>query len=528
LTISIICYCSVMAQKYSMVVNYKDGKQHIYSTDAIDSVNFVPAKANAFAITDENGLQVTFSDRLSFEIDLSKDRIAETYDFYHVDVPCVEGVTIIIYKFNRHTADRMVTFYDCNGSVLSETYNGSGNGMWSYLTTTAPANTASVTIRFCEQEKYANRTKAYFAVGSNILETLISGAANSCKPMTIGYNGDSTGWGLCKEISNDLINDECVFFKGCIGGENVFATAARQGSIPMVIEPFTIPASSVARWTNRTSSIVAEGNDPEITTTPALLHDVTDKNGNAITQLYPYVYFDKSYPFYASVAGVPGYIYSMNGYTVNEDSTVTTDNTMHTYFHRLDAGDEVVINDTCHTVSKYADLFKKAFNVNMMGTNGGFFYFDDHRVVDTKTPVSLSQYTKNLCDIISIMDEYCGKNMLVVGMFCESSKYYSEAFYNEYDSICTSRFGNRFYNARKFLMEDAWRDLNITLSDEDNDNISKGLAPWCLFGDGSGKKKNDPHLTSDANKVLANRILNKMLELGWIKNSPKTYQTTAE
>lgn len=509
-----------MAQNYSMVVNCKDGKQHIYTENTLDSVYFVPTKANSLPITDENGMPVSFTDRITSEIDLTNGRVIETNDFMHVDIPCVEGATIYIYKFNRHTDDLMFSFKDHNGSILSKTNNGYGNGGWSYLTATAPANTAYVTIRFCEPSNFRNKTKAYIAISNNILETLISRAASTYKPKTIGYNGDSTGAGVCANVNNDQINNECVIYKGCVGGENIYATAARQGSIPLVIEPFTIPASSVARWRSFPEGINPEGNDPEIIATPASLYCVKNKDGETIKQIYQNALFDKNYPFYASIAGVPGYIYTIDGYVVNDDGTINTNTQKHTYFHRLEPGEEIVLNDTTHSVSSSGEIYRNAYNINMMGTNCGFLNHDDNGLYSSAI-VSAEQYAKNLCDVLSIMDEYCSNQMLVVGMFCESYYLFNKDFYEAYDSICSRRFGNRFFNARKYLMEEAWQELGISLSEDDMDNISQGLAPWSLFGDGSGIRHYNPHLSTKANKVLMNKILNKIWELGWVKKAPK-------
>lgn len=497
-----------------MIVKCKDGEKLTFEESVLDSVYFVASSGLS------NSISNCISTTLSYEIDLKENRVLESGDFYQLNVPCVEGVEISLHKYNRLTTDRLIIFLDQNGSSLSRVECGSSNRGWSTISAIAPKNTASVLIRFYEKESDYGKTKVAFNIKKEIVQSVIGKAAKLDKVKTIGINGDSTGQGLSEVVNNEQIHNEGVFYKGSVGGENIFASAARQGSIPLVVEPFTIPKSSTARWSNTSSKIDTKGDDPEITYTPSFLAEAV-KDGDTIKQVYPNVYFSETYPFYASIAGVDGYIYTLSGYTVNEDGTVTTNGSeKHSYFHRLTPGEEIVLTDTCHTVSKDAELWKTAYNINMMGTNGGFLYFDDNRLVGTQY-VTYQQYAKNICDVLSVMDEYCGHKMLIVGMFCECfSHIYHKDFYSVYDKLCEERFGTRFYNARNYLMNDAWKDLGITLTEDDKANINNGLAPWSLFGDGKGVKMSNPHLTTGANKVLLQQILNKTWELGWINEKP--------
>ena len=115
------------------------------------------------------------------------------------------------------------------------------------------------------------------------------------------------------------------------------------------------------------------------------------------------------------------------------------------------------------------------------------------------------------------------KSNILYHIFTYSTSIFNKIFYEEYENLCNREFGSHFFNARLYLKDQAWKDLGITLTDADKANISIGLPPWSLFGDGTGQPSGNPHLTNNANKALANQVALRIAELGWVKSYPTLY-----
>lgn len=77
------------------------------------------------------------------------------------------------------------------------------------------------------------------------------------------------------------------------------------------------------------------------------------------------------------------------------------------------------------------------------------------------------------------------------------------------DAAWFSEFGSRFVAARKYLIQYGLQDANITPTAQDLTDISNGVVPSSL-------RKDAVHWTPTGYSILANIILKRLKEMGWI------------
>lgn len=346
---------------------------------------------------------------------------------------------------------------------------------------------------------------------------------------TIAINGDSTAQGLAKYFSSELINGERAIQTinpGPVGSENVRATAARQGGIPCIVMPFTIPAEVT---TIATSENIGEPNlDPVVKITSSILfHQTYNTDGTPETPSIQdnsdmsFVGLNNAW-FYCYINGVYGRLYTVGGYRYDESGELVVDDSAKThFFHRETAGDRIAITKPTEVVPADAELWKNCITINLMGTNGGFNnYGDDYITIGSgntsRERVSDSQAAKNLFDIQKRMSAYSVGKYLIIGYF--QPTIITKEFYEEYESLCEHEFGQYFFNARLYLKDYAWTELNITLTEDDKTNMQAGRPPLSLFDSPAS-----PHLTDIAKKALCNQVAIRIHELGWLKRYPKLW-----
>ena len=159
----------------------------------------------------------------------------------------------------------------------------------------------------------------------------------------------------------------------------------------------------------------------------------------------------------------------------------------------------------------------------LMGTNAGHIVYnrqnDIYGVAGTVpwdgdvTKLSNSNVSaENLVDLYKHIRDYSyvPQKFIAVGYFCPTTL--TKEFYEYFESLMLNEFGNNFFNARQYLMESGWKDAGYTLTPADIERINNGMVPLCCFG-GEGYEQN-PHLTTNANTVLAYRIAQRCRELG--------------
>lgn len=308
------------------------------------------------------------------------------------------------------------------------------------------------------------------------------------KTKAIVIAGDSTAQGLASQFYAAMLKRPRRVYKMAVGSENVYATAARMGAIPLLCMPVTIPAEAEAVAVSVTPRpLFKQGYDNNgIPTTPAPQNE------------YVCPSFVRTEHFHCSIAGVAGDLY-------------TTDGT--TYFVRDTAGDAVTIATPVEVVPAKVERVRNSLLVCLMGTNGGYLNYDADYNADNSQwgSQTASQRAQNLFDVMKRMFAYMGGDMVVIGFFCgESQAYFTEAFYEEYESLCEHEFGDKFINTRLWLKDYAWQKMGLTLTDTDKTYMANGYPPVQLFDSGTAI-----HLSDAANAVFAQYVADRISNLGY-------------
>jgi len=306
------------------------------------------------------------------------------------------------------------------------------------------------------------------------------------KPIVIC--GDSTSQGLASQFDASLLVRPRRVFKMGVGSENVYATAARMGAIPVLCMPVTIPATATA---------------VDVSVTPRPLFKQTyNADGTpatpAVQNQYVVPMFVKTEHFYCTIAGIEGDLYTENDKT---------------YFLRTTAGTAKQIKTPVEVVPQQVERVRNSLLVCLMGTNGGFLNYNADYVADNdlrgdQTP---QQRAANLFDVMKRMFAYMGGEMVVIGFFCgELPTYYTQAFYERYERLCEQEFGERFINARLWLKDYAWQEMGRTLTATDKTYMQQGFPPVQLFDDNSAI-----HLSSATNVAFAKYVAERISHLGY-------------
>lgn len=240
--------------------------------------------------------------------------------------------------------------------------------------------------------------------------------------LTQGIGGSGNSYPLA--LKNKLGEEWQVNNYG-VGGENTFAISGRQGGIPLMVLPVTIPNESV---------------EVEIS-----LISISEETHNLGSTL----------------AGVnPCYINGIEGTLVKRDGKY--------YFTRTTKGDSVILTNPTILVT---DVMKKNNNKNViiiwMGTNGSWW--------DTSQSIS-SQW---LCSQIKNMIDFSNSNnYLVIGLTSQPTDTQKVI-----DKEMRRQFGSKFIQLRKHLIEYGLVDAGITPTEQDTTDIVNGIVPTSLRSD---------------------------------------------
>ena len=349
---------------------------------------------------------------------------------------------------------------DSNGKVINSAKIGVSPN--TYLTT-------DITIPDNGVEMYLNEfpTQTYPLV-VNKIETINISKINGKE--TVNCWGDSLtrGVGVGDSYSkafpyvlHGLLDGRKVINCG-VGGENTINIASRQGGLPNIVKPFTIPANA--------SKVEIELTNIYGDSTGILL-----QGGSALDPTTDqYVMTAQINP--CSINGVEG--------------TLTYENGKY-YFSRSENGESVIVSRPTPLITYAMKSMRDNINIIWIGTNGEF-----------TTSAELIECIEAMIDYMSPID----KKYIVIGVHHLVSTV-TETF-ETIEKNMSIHFGRHFINQRKYMLEYGLSDARITPTAEDITAISQGKIPTSLLYD-------DVHYNDKGYNIIATLASERGKELGY-------------
>ena len=349
---------------------------------------------------------------------------------------------------------------DSNGKVINSAKMGVPIN--TYITT-------EITIPDNGVEMYLNEfpTQTYPLV-VNKIETINISKINGKE--TVNCWGDSLirGVGVGDSYSkafpyvlHGLLDGRKVINCG-VGGVNTINIASRQGGLPNIVKPFTIPANA--------SKVEIELTNIYGDSTGILL-----QGGSALDPTTgKYVMTAQINP--CSINGVEG--------------TLTYENEKY-YFSRSENGESVIVSRPTPLITYAMKSMRDNINIIWIGTNGGF-----------TTSAELIECTEAMIDYMSPIN----KKYIVIGVHHLVSTV-TETF-ETIEKNMSIHFGRHFINQRKYMLEYGLSDARITPTAEDITAISQGKIPPSLLYD-------DVHYNDKGYNIIATLASERGKELGY-------------
>ena len=283
--------------------------------------------------------------------------------------------------------------------------------------------------------------------------------------LTAGAGGDGETYPvILQQLVQDNVYEIPVINRG-VGGENTNTIMGRTGSVPFVVNSFTIPADN----TNVEIGLLSS-------------------NGGAVAPLRQ----GEGGINPVKINGVEGVI------SIEQESSTSKDYKY--FFKRSQSGEASEVTDG--TIVEVANLteFNNYIPIVFMGQNGG--YDGDQGLVD---------------QINTILEmEKSNEKYLVLGLTTGSASSRSNL-----ESTMESTYGNRYINLREYIVENGLEQAGIEATTEDLAAINVGSIPPSLLSD-------PVHFNANGYKVIANAIYERMWELGYFEHVLQTAEEIKE
>ena len=366
----------------------------------------------------------------------------------------------ILSQTNGSVNTLLYAICDSNGKVInSEKMGVSAN---TYITT-------EISIPSNGVELYLNEfpTQTYPLV-VNKIETINISKINGKE--TVNCWGDSLtrGVGVGSSYSKafpyvlyGLLDGREVINCG-VGGENTINIASRQGGLPNIVKPFTIPANASKVEVKLTNIY---GGSTGILLQGGSALDPTTGQYVMTAQINP-----------CSINGVEG--------------TLTYENGKY-YFSRSENGESVIVSRPTPLITYAMKSMRDNINIIWIGTNGGF-----------TTSAELIECVEAMIDYMSPIN----KKYIVIGIHHLVSTV-AEMF-ETIEKNMAMHFGRRYINQREYMIEYGLSDAGITPTNEDTAAISQGKIPPSLLYD-------DVHYNDKGYNIIANLVVERGKELGY-------------
>lgn len=247
-----------------------------------------------------------------------------------------------------------------------------------------------------------------------------------------------------------------------VGGENTINIASRQGGLPNIVKPFTIP-SNASKVEVKLTNIY--GGSTGILLQGGSALDPTTGKYVMTAQINP-----------CSINGVEG--------------TLTYENGKY-YFSRSENGESVIVSRPTPLITYAMKSMRDNINIIWLGTNGGF-----------STSSELIEYIDAMIDYMTPIN----KKYIVFGIHHLVSTV-TETF-EMIEKNMTLHFGRHYINQRKYMLEYGLSDAGITPTVEDTAAISQGKIPPSLLYD-------DVHYNDKGYNIIATLASERGKELGY-------------
>lgn len=349
---------------------------------------------------------------------------------------------------------------DSNGKVInSEKMGVSAN---TYITT-------EISIPSNGVELYLNEfpTQTYPLV-VNKIETINISKINGKE--TVNCWGDSLtrGVGVGSSYSKafpyvlyGLLDGREVINCG-VGGENTINIASRQGGLPNIVKPFTIPANASKVEVKLTNIY---GGSTGILLQGGSALDPTTGQYVMTAQINP-----------CSINGVEG--------------TLTYENGKY-YFSRSENGESVIVSRPTPLITHAMKSMRDNINIIWLGTNGGFTTSAElieniEAMIDYMTPINKKYIVFGIHHLVSTVTET----------------------FETIEKNMAMHFGRHYINQRKYMIEYGLSDAGITPTVKDTTAISQGKIPPSLLYD-------DVHYNDKGYNIIATLASERGKELGY-------------
>lgn len=247
-----------------------------------------------------------------------------------------------------------------------------------------------------------------------------------------------------------------------VGGENTINIASRQGGLPNIVKPFTIPADTnkveieLTNIYGDSTGILLQGG--------SALDPTTDK----------YVMTAQINP--CSIKGVEG--------------TLTHENGKY-YFSRSENGESVIVSRPTPLITYAMKSMRDNINIIWLGTNGGFTTSAElieniEAMIDYMTPINKKYIVFGIHHLVSTVTET----------------------FETIEKNMAMHFGRHYINQRKYMIEYGLSDAGITPTVEDTTAISQGKIPPSLLYD-------DVHYNDKGYNIIATLASERGKELGY-------------
>ena len=251
-----------------------------------------------------------------------------------------------------------------------------------------------------------------------------------------------------------------------VGGENAVSIVSRQGGLPNIVKPFTIPANT-------------DKVEIELTNIYGDSAGILLQGGSALDPITnQYVMTSQINP--CTIKGIEG--------------TLTYEKGKY-YFSRSENGETVIVSHSVPLFTHAMNTMRDNINIIWLGTNGGFTTSDElilyiEAMINYMRPINKKYIVLGLHHLVSTVTETfetIEKNMAL-------------------------HFGRHYINQRKYMLEYGLSDAGITPTDEDSKAISQGKIPPSLLSAGD-----EVHYNDKGYNIIANLVSKRGQELGYWK-----------
>ena len=295
-------------------------------------------------------------------------------------------------------------------------------------------------------------------------DSVINGSENVCcwgDSLTRGVGvGDSYSKAFPYVLYGLLDGREVI---NCgVGGENSVAIASRQGALPNIVQPFTIPSDTTA--TEVTIKNIYGGECGILLQGGSALDPITGE----------YVMTAQINP--CTIDGVEGTLtYTSGKY----------------YFARAKNGSSVTVTRPTVLITSAMKKLRNNISVIWIGTNGGY-----------TTSAELISNIRAMIDYMKPMS----KKYIIIGIHYLVSAV-KETF-TEVEKAMTLAFGRNYINEREYVVNYGLSDANIIPTEADTTAIAQGKIPPSLLYD-------EVHFNAKGYEIIANIVYKRGVELGY-------------